>query len=340
METHASVVVPSNSARWDAHVRGILGHAPLPRQREADQGEGRDVDVLKGAALVLVAACAGGGHAPTPRPLPAAWRVASCLVVDSAASPSTVTAIGVRLVPDGTSAECAEAPRQGATPQVNVVSTPAADLRDVLDVGLTPEGARPDVIASRDPGLIAYAATREGYFTAPLPWSLTYVMLSSASHPLFSATTIEERESLARDAVRAAARGAREPFPWLTDSSCAATAPSSMTMPRRVVAYSAGDDTARELAERIAALAGPLQVVPMPVDSMNEAIAQGRIAGAVHAVARDPRARCMTREDARVASNAIPLVDAREHAIVRRGSGVAFVVAPDGSVRFITRRPR
>lgn len=295
---------------------------------------------LKGAALLLVAACTGSGRAPAPRPLPAEWMVTRCLIADSAASAMTVSAIGIRFTAEPSSVECSDAdPRRGSPPHVTILPAPAGDLRDVLDVGM-PGGVRPDVIVSRDPGLLAYATARDAHFTAPLPWSLTYVLTSSAAHPLFSATTLDQREALARDAVRADARGAREPFPWLTDSSCASQSPASTTIPRRVIAYAADDETARELAERIAALAGPLQVVPMPADSIAVAIAEGRIAAAVRAIARDPRTRCTTRDDARVAANAIPLVDAREHAIVRRGSGVAFVVAPDGSVRFITRRSR
>ena len=296
-----------------------------------------------GAAL---AACSGSGRGPAPEPLPPEWTVRTCFVADSGAATSTLFVVGTRVALGATtSSDHCPAARawRDADNVTGLAPLPGADLRDVLDVGVQMAGVdlpvtvRPAVLVTTDPLVIAYAGARDAYVTTALPWSLTYVMVSSAAHPLYAATTTAARDALARDAVSASARGAREPFPWLTDSTCASPAPSSPIRPRPVVAYAEGDATARELAERIVALAGALQVMPLARDSMAAALERGGIAAAVHAVPRDPRAPCTTRDGAQVPLNAVPLVDAREHAIVRRGSGAAFVIGADGSLRFVSR---
>ena len=46
------------------------------------------------------------------------------------------------------------------------------------------------------------------------------------------------------------------------------------------------------------------------------------------------------RRRAWILTDAVPLVDSRAHVIVRRGSGAALLVAPDGTLQFIRRGPR
>ncbi len=59
---------------------------------------------------------------------------------------------------------------------------PDADLRDVLDRGLPAAHApRPDVVVTRDPIVLSYAARAPGYFTVTLPYDRTYVLVSADS---------------------------------------------------------------------------------------------------------------------------------------------------------------
>jgi hypothetical protein len=100
---------------------------------------------------------------------------------------------------------------------------------------------------------------------------------------------------------------------------------------------------ARELAERIRALSAerePMPIGPVAAASLPDWMANGRVAAGVLPLARDPRTPCGTRGNARVPAGAVPLVDARAHLIIRRGSGAAVLVAPDGSFRFVRRAAR
>jgi hypothetical protein len=298
------------------------------------------VDGLRGALLAVIATAGCTPRAPATKALPADWMPPSCLVAVDGDRPDTLRVLGARLTTSTAVAHCTGVRADGRTPAIVALDAPpGTDLRDALEVGFGASGARPDVVVTRDPLAIAFAESRGAYVTSALPWRLTYVIVPSAAHPLFAATTLPERDALARDAVSASARGAREPFPWVMDSSCAAPAPSSYLRPRQVIAFDADDATARELAERIVALSGTTQAVPLGADSLLAAVASGRAAAAVYAIARDPRTRCTTARDAAVPLNAMPLVDVREHAIIRRGTGVAFIVSPDGSLAFIG-RPR
>ena len=229
---------------------------------------------------------------------------------------------------------------------------PADDLRDVLDRGLpAAQAPRPDVVVTRDPNVLSYAARRSDYFTVVLPYDRTYVFVSPDSSALIPSQF--ERDGLARDAVTADARGAAEPFAWLFDSSCIGPRASAPASPMPVVAYAAGDAIARELAERIVALAGGRagsawlpakltsggttpRVVAVDVDSIVDELASGRAAAAVAPVPRDPRAHCGTPK-APLPWRGVPLVDSRAHAIVRRGGGAAFIVNDDGTLHFVRR---
>jgi hypothetical protein len=325
-------------------------------------------------ATLLVLGCASGARGPANRAaagaLPAAWVSPTCLVADtSAPTADTLYTIGVlqQAADPGHESEACAGHREhsGAAPVIVPLEAQArVDLRDVLELGVTTaRGQRPDVLVTRDPEVIAYARQRPDLFMEALPWSTTYVLIPAHNDP---APTIPAppspaaRDAMARDAVTADARGAAEPFAWRSDAHCAQ---SSGSVPpaaaRPVVVYAEGDATARQLAERIVSLAAAgsrpawlpaatggqaqatiLHVSPMPADSVPAALAAGRAVAAVLAIPRDPRQRCGTSDDASVPAGAAPLVDTRAHVIVRRGSGAAFLVTPDGSLHFVRRAPR
>jgi hypothetical protein len=289
-----------------------------------------------------------------------------CIIEDASASTAdTVFVIGIGIgagvsgaMPVSTSAYCDAYRGRSLSGPVVIRAEAAAgsDLRDVLDLGAgTPNGERPGVVVTRDPDVLDYARRRGAYIVATLPWTSTYVLLSANSGTTL-VPSVAEREALARDAVRTDARAATEPFTWLSDSVCAHL-PEGVppAVPGAVIAYVVGDATSRQLAERIVSLAaaeqgirwldaalgtrrpGPLRVTAMQADSIHSALASGRALAAVMAIDRDPRTRCGTQGDAPVRAGVIPLVDIRAHAIVRRGSGAAFLVAPDGSLHFFIR---
>jgi hypothetical protein len=302
---------------------------------------------LIAATIILLGCAPGSGSAPAhgaaPTAIPSAWATGSFVVADTTApTADTLYAIGA-------------GPQNDGLPPVVVSLTvpPGADLREFLDGA---GGHRADVLVTRDANVIAYAASRADYLSVALLWSSTYLLLPARTSARIILPTTAERNALARDVVTSGARGAAEPFPWLTDSACAvvATAPSAPSLP--LMGYTAGDVTARQLAERIVALAGANPQAPwvsatlghlphgvdvhtaaMRDELLAEALASGRIMGAVVPIGRDPRTSCFTASNERVRAGAVPLVDTRAYVIVRRGSGAAFTVGADGSLHFLRR---
>jgi hypothetical protein len=302
------------------------------------------------AVIMTMLACA-----PHPRTALQSPRTPACVIADtSALSRDTLYAVGVESPSaDSMPGDCER--RAAAVAPVLITETPApeTDLRDVLDRGLPATRApRPDVVVTRDPNVLAYAASSAEYFTVALPYDRTYVLAAIDSAP--AAPSQADREALARDAVMADTRGATQPFAWLSPT-CTALASPPAAPPRSVVAYASGDAIARQLAERIVALAGArarpawlpasiassgaaLRVAAIAADSIANAIATGRAIAAVVALPRDPRTRCGT-PSVPLAWQGVPLVDSRAHAIVRRGSGAAFIIGVDGTLRFVRRVP-
>ncbi|HVA58265.1 MAG: hypothetical protein WBQ26_15125 [Gemmatimonadaceae bacterium] len=226
---------------------------------------------------------------------------------------------------------------------------PGTDLRDVLDRGIPGAGAaRADLVFTRDPGVLAYAARRDDYRAVALPWDRTYALVVPNADSTAPPDSVE-REALARDAVRSDARGAAGPFWWQGDTTCNLPAPGAAALP--VVGFAAGDSIGRELAERIVALAtspgrpawippelgasrrGPLRTAPMAADSLGEAIASGRVAAAVLAYPRIRPPGCDAARRTPAGAATIPLIDSRAHVLIRRGSGAAFYIVTDGSIR-------
>ncbi len=146
---------------------------------------------------------------------------------------------------------------------------PAGNERDLLDAGV-------DVVVTSDPRTRRYAETLPGYAVLPEPWSRTYALavprapagdggrpdtaradIAAAGARAASDALDALRASLARDAVREEAVPAA-PLAWRTLPSCASAPPvrdgRRGGRPSRL-AYSMADGPARDLADRLVALA-------------------------------------------------------------------------------------
>lgn len=184
------------------------------------------------------------------------------------------------------------------------------------------------------------------------------------------------REALARDAVRAEARGARSPFWWEDVNACRVNVPpgtsravSGAESGRRRIVYNRDDPAARDLAERMVALAVSTGSDVQPSDALSflrfelfEADA-GLVAAGLRpeefAAALDagdesayllalPRrvldpcqqvqalvaaAGWLAASELELSPVLVPLVDTRSRAIVRRG--LSGVVASWGGTVFL-----
>lgn len=205
------------------------------------------------------------------------------------------------------------------------------DPRDALDRGA-------GLVVTRDPTLVDYVSQRAELATFPLPWSRTYVLLEGGTQPeeLGGALgTASVRRSLARDAVRAAARAAEPPYWWSNLGSCPAGSPAPPAATSSRVVYRKDDEVARGLAERIVALAPTnhrLRAVGLEPSGFTRAVQDGSDRAYVIGLPRQSLAPCrdasMWPEGARL----LPLIDTRAYAIVRHGAP-PLTVDWDGTVR-------
>lgn len=297
------------------------------------------------------------------------WATPECIIADTTApTGDRVYVVGEELyalTPADVIMDCRGPMAFAARPLEVEASIPprTVDLRELIDALPGPAGRnRPDVIVTRNPIVIAYAATRSDFLVKPLPWDITYVVVTATRPTAQTGPSLAERTAIARDAVTADVRSATEPFAWRSDSICAnsrmTTSQTFNSNAPPIIAFSSDDIIARQLAERMVSLlttntrtswiasefgqhrpVSGFRIAPFPADSLDTILATGRAIAAVRPVARDPRTPCGTRTNAPVPLGAIPLVDSRAHVLVRRGSGAMFYVAPDGSLQFF-RRPR
>jgi hypothetical protein len=218
-----------------------------------------------------------------------------------------------------------------------VARRPASgDPRDALDAGA-------DILRTGDPAILEYARTRPGFTVHPLPWSRTYLLVvppgSDGLGSLVPADSAAFRAGLARDAVRAEARGAEPPFWWEGMAPC----PPTDTLPfsrgpigSNAVVYAREDPVARALAERVVALSDQSVTAAgsLPGRSMARALREGVGRAYVVAVPRPALVPC--REAARwpAGSTLIPLIDTRMSVIVRRGVP-RLTVELDGGLRAV-----
>jgi hypothetical protein len=204
---------------------------------------------------------------------------------------------------------------------IRFLVAPGQDSRDLLDRGV-------DLLLTRDPRTLDYAATLQQYVTAPLPWQHTYVLLTpqvGRTAPSFSA---DARKALAMDAVRGEARGAEGPFWWESLPDCdVAVSQSPSSAPARIgrIVYDTNDTAARELAERFVGIGTYPSASGLIGDALSQALRRGNESGYI--LSLDRRSLDPCREMHFLIDNMgwidpqtiVPLVDTRLRAIVRRG---------------------
>ncbi|HEX3276275.1 MAG TPA: hypothetical protein VHR43_15565 [Gemmatimonadales bacterium] len=208
------------------------------------------------------------------------------------------------------------------------VSTSAGDLRDAVDSGA-------DVIVTADPAVLDYAARHPSLRQVALPWSRRYLLVLFQTVPgLLPADTAGFRAALARDAVRAEAR----PVPqgdWSDSTArCSRTASGSPVSVSDAVVYPVGDAAARELAERLMALANGAWAETRPLDPAALATALARAEARAFVVRTAARALspCAVPGSWPAEAAVVPLIDVRAHAIVRPGTP-PLTVEGDAAIR-------
>ncbi len=231
-----------------------------------------------------------------------------------------------------------------ALPSLRFIVSPG-DPRDLLDGGA-------DLMLTRDAAALDYARTLPHFQTIALAWQRTHVLLTPDRALAPATLTAEARQTLANDAVRGEARGAREPFWWHTIGGCDVLPPPprGRTSPAPRIVYGAGDQASRDLSERLVALAraqdsaaatalGALvpdrtrtheRAVGMTGTALAQALRLGADAGYVMSIDSRPVDPC---RDLRwllgVApwldpDSIVPLIETRLQAVVRRGrSGIS-----------------
>jgi hypothetical protein len=217
-----------------------------------------------------------------------------------------------------------------------------ADPRDLLDRGV-------DLLLTRDPATIEYAATLPQYHSVPLEWQRTHVLLTPGRARDARSLSDGARRAIADDAVRGEATGAAGPFWWHELTECNVPAPwtaDQSVRPSARVVYDASDGVARDLAERLVGLVSapgpgaaaildalvpdrPRRTYQRATGLTGEPLAlarrRGTDAGYIVAVDRRPLDPCrdahVLMEGARWLDpeTIVPLVDTRLQAIVRRG---------------------
>jgi hypothetical protein len=238
-------------------------------------------------------------------------------------------------------------------PPVRFLATPGRDQRDLLDAGV-------DLLITRDRSTLDYAATLPQFQSVPLEWLRVHVLLTPGRTPAAPPLLEDARQALAEDAVRGEARGARGPFWWQALRDCdVAAAPRDASAPAtgRIV-YDSGDAAARDLAERIvglgsgsgpgaAAILGALspnrgsrdtwRATGVTGDALAQARRRGTDAGYIVSLDRRPLDACRELQGMAAGARwldpdtAVPLVDTRMRAIVRRGR-TGLIVEWDGGL--------
>lgn len=254
----------------------------------------------------------------------------------------TADATGISVVTLTRVSADAGAPELADTsPVVRFLAAPDHDPRDLLDEGV-------DLLVTRDPATLDYAATLRQFVSVPLAWQRTHVLLSPWRLRTSPDLSPDARRDLAADAVRGEARGAGSldwsgPPPGCEIAALARVNQRTQSTGR--IVYEAGDAVARDLAERFVGLAaaGPdaatllTDLVPgrpsqnyrrasaLSGDALAAALGAGADTGYV--VSLDQR-RLDACENLRALvdraawldpETIVPLVDTRLRALLRRG---------------------
>ena len=279
--------------------------------------------------VVLLAACHSGRTEPTGWLLPAPARGADSLTV---ALPQAVDSSALADPRNESEAIVAAQLRDSAARRRSVRFSPVAerDQRDLLDSGL-------DALLTADPAVIDYARTRPGHRVLELPWSATYALLAAA--PLPTTDPAAFREELARDVVTGSARGATAPDWWRDARGCPVADGPRLPPAARTdrVVYLRADQHARELAERLVALAAGLRTAGLSGDEFQRALRAGNEFAYVFALPSRVRSACGMLQriglDPRQAGELAPLVETRYSLVVRTGR-FGVVIDEDGAPRF------
>ena len=212
------------------------------------------------------------------------------------------------------------------------VSVATGDLRDGVD-------GDADVIVTTDPAVLDYAARHPLLRQAALPWSRRYLLIMPRPVPgLLPSDTSGFRAALARDAVRADAKAVPEAERLDSTAPClrvaARAALSGVDSLADAVVYSADDATARELAERVVALASGAPIQARSLEPAVFGVALTRAAAGAFVVRTRVRtlSACSAPRTWPVEAAVVPLIDVRAHAIVRSGT-MPLMVEWDGALR-------
>jgi hypothetical protein len=256
----------------------------------------------------------------------------------------------------------------GTGPRVLVRAVDGGDGRDLVD-------ATVDLLVTADPKVVSYAAARADLVSMPLPWSRTHLLISPRAREADSVRFDVRafRQALARDAVRAEARAAEPPFWWGDIGQCETRSGERLVTPAPArttrLVYRRDDHVARELAERIvalaaiegtsgagaglAALAPELQSVGTRATAVGlapadfaTALGKGDELAYVLELPTRPIAPC-DEADALIASapwiaasgvSLVPLIDTRDRAIARR-DGISLSIDWDGTLHLVGAAP-
>ena len=206
------------------------------------------------------------------------------------------------------------------------------DLRDALDAGA-------DLVVSGDPQVIDYAARTSELNTYPLPWDRTYALLQHPGAQAVS-TTLDStlKLSLVRDVVQTDARPSASRH-WWNSSPCSVEISMVGTTPTgsRIV-YQQTDPVARQLAERLVAVAdvrSPLSALASDPLRFAAELERGADRGYIVAIPLQSASPCRESAQWTRRGRLYPLIDTRQHAIVRRGSP-PLSVDWDGTPRFLS----
>lgn len=205
--------------------------------------------------------------------------------------------------------------RMGTSPAGRVWHEVAADGRDLLERGV-------DLLVTRDPGVIGFAqGLADRYAVHALPWDRAYLLALPAEAPV----SLTGADAGWTEAVHAPVRSPAGAPWWAGLTDC--LLPRTPRDPPRTLRFPAGDQVARDLAARAAALSDP------PVRS--EAVPGGPTAPAVLALPLMPWDPCRAARRAGLTADAhlYRLVDTGAVLVVRRGTVSSVVLDWDGMPR-------
>ena len=287
------------------------------------RGWGGDKAFLWGVALSATAACAGA-LPPSPEPPVSEAKCSLVEPVTAAADTATIVLAAVGITREACGLTLAARtlrpwPASSNGPWTVLLTVTGEgvtarrlereEARDAIDAGRT-------LLATDDVDLVAYAGARADLEVTPLPWDRTYLSLRPDG-------AVSLGDMIGPDAVSADAREADA----LSCDSLPSGEPGNASSPRSGrVLYSAGDHTARELAERIVALMPSRDAIAAGVgsDELESALRRGDVLAYIVSVPRasqcDALALLAQRTPWLTLAAIHPLIDTRAHAIAPRAS--------------------